>query len=56
MKIDRVKYNLESLTEDKPIVSDITDVPEVPDDIQSVNPIEEDQAIEIANRQPTTKL
>ena len=55
MKIERTKYNLENLTEDKPIVSDITDVPEVPDDIQSVNPIEEDQAIEIANRHPTTK-
>lgn len=55
MKIERTKHNLEDLTEDKPIVSDITDVPEVPDDIQSVNPIEEDQAIEIANKHPTTK-
>ena len=63
MKIERKKYNLEDIAteirETNGIVRDISTDPEQPldvlEEVQSVNPIEQDQAIEIADKHPTTK-
>lgn len=43
MKIDRYNINFESIED------------ELPEDIEGINPIEEDQAVEIVNLHPTTK-